>query len=184
MNAGLGSGRAGAAGDPGPDETAALVFCYGSNMLVRRLLERTPSAAPRGVAALDGYRLAFHKRGADGSGKADARATGSSADRVYGVVFQIEVAELGDLDGFERGYARRSVRVAMSEGGWARAFCYEALETHVRPGLRPFGWYHGMVIAGAREHGLPRAYVRSLSEHPTVADPDPDRRSRWLGLMW
>ncbi len=160
-----------------------LVFCYGSNMLVRRLRHRTPSATPRGVATLTGYRLAFHKRGADGSGKADVRATGSVGDRVHGVVFEIEVAELADLDGFERGYARRSVRVAMSEGGAAWAFCYEALETHVDPGLRPFGWYHEMVMRGAREHGLPRAYVRSLSEHPTVVDPDRDRSSRWLRLL-
>ena len=152
-------------------------------MLVRRLRDRTPSAAPRGVATLKGHRLAFHKRGADGSGKADARATGSVQDRVYGVVFRVDVAELTDLDGFERGYARRWVRVSMSGAGTTRAFCYEALETHVEPGLRPFDWYRDIVVTGAREHGLPSGYVRSLIEHPTIADPDPDRRSRWLRLL-
>ncbi len=161
----------------------ALVFCYGSNMLVRRLRDRTPSAVPRGVATLTGHRLAFHKRGADGSGKADARATGSLGDRVHGVVFQIDVAELTDLDGFERGYARRWVRVSMSGTGPTRAYCYEALETHVEPRLRPFGWYRELVIMGAREHGLPSAYVRSLIEHPAVADLDRDRRNRWLRML-
>mgnify|MGYP002623607894 FL=1 len=58
------------------------IFTYGSNMHIARLRARVASAVPveRGVVA--GRRFAFHKRGLDGSGKADAFYTGDAADCV------------------------------------------------------------------------------------------------------
>lgn len=58
-------------------------FAYGSNLCVRRLRRRVPSARALGPARLDGWTLRWHKRGEDGSGKCSiARPdAGSSAGR-------------------------------------------------------------------------------------------------------
>jgi hypothetical protein len=47
-------------------------FAYGSNMSLRRLRTRVPSAVKLGNATLFGHQLKFHKRSQDGSAKCDA----------------------------------------------------------------------------------------------------------------
>ena len=54
-----------------------LYFAYGSNLHPTRLGDRAPSVELVGTAVLEGHALRFHKRGADGSGKCNALATGS-----------------------------------------------------------------------------------------------------------
>ena len=46
-----------------------LYFAYGSNMFVRRLVARTPSAVRIATAFVEGRRLVFDKVSTDGSGK-------------------------------------------------------------------------------------------------------------------
>jgi hypothetical protein len=41
--------------------------------------------------------------------------------------------------------------------------------------LRPYHWYKALVIAGAREHGLPPSYRSRLELVVTVSDPNPTR---------
>ena len=79
-----------------------IYFAYGSNMLTERLRmrKRCPSAEPIGVAEAQGYRLVFKKESEDGSSKATL-ARGEHSDKVYGVLFQINKAELGRLDAEE-----------------------------------------------------------------------------------
>lgn len=151
-------------------------FAYGSNMLAERLRRRVPSAEPWTTARLPGHDLRFHKRGADGSGKCDAYATGRPGDEVMGVVYRIAPAELAALDRVEGGYRR--LRLAVAAGrGVSRAFLYVARPVFVDAALSPFVWYQELVVAGARQHALPRPYVRRLAA--TVAEPDPDpERSR------
>jgi hypothetical protein len=151
-------------------------------MLLRRLRERAPSAIVITAAALPGYRLTFHKRGRDGSGKANARATGRSTDRVQGVVVEIAQREMAGLDSIEQGYERTWVRVETG-ADVGEVCCYEAREEFIEPGLLPFGWYHKLVVAGAREHRLPASYVRRLLSQPTEADPERERRARWERLL-
>ena len=63
-----------------------------------RLKARVPSARKLGRGALHQHRLRFHKRGADGSAKANAFYTGDTADIVHGVLFEIDENELQDLE--------------------------------------------------------------------------------------
>jgi len=70
-----------------------LYFAYGSNMLTRRLQNRTLSAKAVGIGYVEGHRLTFDKVSTDGSGKADIEATGNATDRVYGVLFSIDASE-------------------------------------------------------------------------------------------
>jgi hypothetical protein len=48
------------------------------------------------------------------------------------------------------------------------AFTYIARTSHVDATLRPADWYREVVVAGAREHGLPAAWIRWLEGGPEV----------------
>ncbi|RMD60293.1 MAG: gamma-glutamylcyclotransferase, partial [Planctomycetota bacterium] len=61
-----------------------LYFAYGSNMSTPRLRRRVSRAVPVATARLPGCRLAFHKLGADGSGKCDACPAGRAEEVVWG----------------------------------------------------------------------------------------------------
>lgn len=152
-------------------------FAYGSNMLTARLRARVPSADPVGVAQLSGHSLRWHKRSVDGSGKCDAFRTGDEEDVVHGVLFEISAAEKPALDAAEgagNGYESRTVSVTC-EGSAEQAMTYVARSSFVNPALTPYDWYRDLVVAGAREHGLPDRYAASLAEQIARADPDPDR---------
>ena len=171
--------KADLAQDPG----GVFVFAYGSNMLTGRLRVRTPSAISIGLGEIRGYRMAFNKRGADGSGKGNIQPTSDPEDRVHGVVFRIDSAELGLLDAVEVGYRRCPVQVITRWGHTVGAVSYQALDEYVHPGLRPFRWYHGLVLAGAREHGLPAHHVLWIECQEADRDPDDVRRIREWRLL-
>jgi len=135
-----------------------------------------------GVAALDAYRLLFSKIGADGSGKATLVRSTSSSDRVYGVVFAIETADLLDLDRIEGpGYERLEGLQAVShpDGVDIRVTTYFAREGYVDASLHAFDWYLALVMKGAETIGLPEDYRSQLAMTPVYADPD---QSRWTRL--
>ena len=74
-------------------------FAYGSNLLLTKMREVVPSAAPISLAWLPRYRLKFHKKSIiDGSAKCDAFRTGDERDVVHGVVYEIDEKEKRDLD--------------------------------------------------------------------------------------
>lgn len=161
-----------------------LYFAYGSNMLTRRLRDRTPSARPEGIGFVEGYRLTFDKASKDGSGKADIEATGKSTDRVYGVLFRIQLPEEVDLDraeGLNNGYCKDSVSVIKAESVVESAKTYIA--TQKKPALVPYHWYKAIVIAGAVEHRLPSAYIEWLRAVISQPDPDPERRAKNEALL-
>jgi gamma-glutamylcyclotransferase len=160
------------------------VFAYGSNMLTRRLRERTPSATPVAVGRLDGHTLRWHKRGRmDGSGKCDAMASGDASDCIHGVVFELDAAEKAALDraeGLGRGYDEKTVEI-VAAGARVPATLYYA--TDVDASLRPYDWYKALVVAGARERGLPADYIAALEAVRSIADPDRRRESKHLALL-
>jgi len=91
-----------------------LYFAYGSNLLTRRLQERTPSGRAQAVGHVVGRRLRFSKRSDDGSGKADAELMSDAADQVEGVMFSIDTAQkqaLDEAEGVGRGYEESYVEV-------------------------------------------------------------------------
>ncbi len=141
-----------------------LYFAYGSNLSTARIrqADRAPSARPLGTATLSGHVLAWHKRGADGSGKCTVRKTGNRSDGVWGVLWEIEAGEVACLDAVEGpGYERVEVEVTTANQKM-RAFTYLARDSQVDATLRPDAEYHALVVMGAREHGLPAAWIRVL----------------------
>ena len=156
----------------------ACYFAYGSNLCSARMRRRAPSARIVGVGHVEGRRLTFHKRGRDGSAKADAVEQAGS--RIWGVVYAIDPADRETLDRAEGGYRAIEVEVRLTDGGAVHAFLYQALPTRLDPDLRPFGWYRAYLVDGAKEHGLPPGYLAALEALEAVEDPDSnrDRRNR------
>ena len=156
-----------------------LYFAYGSNMSVRRIRQRIPSARPLGPAVLQGHRLAFHKVGSDGSGKCDAASSRRRDDRVHGALYWFAARHKADLDQYEGlGYTQKSVVVTRRGGTRHKAYLYIA--THVDPALRPFAWYLEHVVRGACEHRLPRRYLADLLATEAIADADAARHAAEL----
>src|SRR5690606_20092615 len=142
--------------------------------LSARLKERCPSARPRGVAQLTGHALRWHKRSMDGSGKCDVVSV--DCDHVvHGVVYEINADEKGALDraeGLGHGYDQKDATVIL-HGGAVSASIYFATSTD--RALRPYTWYKALVVAGAKEHGLPAPYIASLEAVEASEDADRTR---------
>lgn len=160
-----------------------LNFAYGSNMLIRRLQERAPSARPVATGVLRGHALRWHKVGRDRSGKCDIFATGNDHDAVHGVVYRLSMRDKPALDaaeGLGAGYDEKEVGIDTAEGT-VQAYVYYA--THIDPAAVPFDWYKALVVAGAQQHSLPVAYVEKLMAIPAAADPDAARSAQHQRLI-
>lgn len=161
-----------------------LYFAYGSNMSPARLraVDRTPSAQCVGTARVAGYRLVFDKVGRDGSGKADCERSGMPMHVVHGVLFRIAHGDRPALDRAEdlgNGYDAFDIRVQTVSGS-VSALTY--LATRKDATLAPFTWYMQHVLNGARQGGLPPAYIADIEGVAAVRDLDVAREARELSL--
>jgi len=138
-----------------------LYFAYGSNLAGRRMRERVPGARPRGRARLEGFRLVADKPGRDGSAKLNlVRAPDAS---VWGALWTLAAPDLCVLDRFEVGYERLAVRVRSGAGSLA-ATTYLSRMSCAGPALARD--YRALVLEGAREQGLPAAWIALLEALP------------------
>jgi hypothetical protein len=154
--------------------SACRVFAYGSNLAVARIEERVGPVVVVASGRLDGHALRFHKAGRDGSGKADAFATGNPEDLVCGVVYEMDVEAKRKLDRFERlgiDYLEKDVTIATAAGDVA-ATLYHAHPSRIDPSASPFDWYLALLLDGARRHGLPVTYIERIAAHPARVDTD------------
>ena len=165
-----------------------IYFAYGSNMLEERLRHpsRVPDAIVRAIGQVPGFRVRFHKRGRDGSGKCTLVAADDSA-AAWGVLFEVTPDDLITLDRVEGvhtgGYVRQSISVHVPDGRSEAAATYIAQEVFVDNTLIPFDWYRDLVVAGAREHGLPVEYVQELTATPARPDPNLPRAGEMRRLL-
>ena len=159
-------------------------FSYGSNMSVKRLRDRVPSASKLSTAILRKHELKFHKIGKkDSSAKCDAKETGNPEHFVIGVVFDISESDKLKLDqkeGLGYGYEEKNVIIELNGGKTIEAFSYYA--TKIDPELKPFHWYKEHVVRGARENGLPEEYIQRIESIESVADPDDVRHEKELAI--
>ena len=148
-------------------------------MSLARLRARTPSARRLGCYTLVEHSLRFHKVGRDGSGKCDALYTGDAGDLVHGVLYDIERSDkwrLDEAEGLGHGYDEQEVTVRGVGGELHIALTYRALR--IDAALRPYSWYRHHVLVGAREGGLPSAYVQQLEAIVCIEDVDRERDRR------
>jgi gamma-glutamylcyclotransferase (GGCT)/AIG2-like uncharacterized protein YtfP len=148
--------------------TRLLYFAYGSNLHLRMFRRRCPGAVVRGRARLPGYRLAFTRYNRTRKGGVADIVPEPEAE-VWGALYEIDRACLAALDDYEhvpRAYRREAVRVEDDAGAAHEAFAYLANQTgHFAPSKQ----YLGVIVQGARDHGLPEAYIASLQETRTYA---------------
>ncbi len=160
------------------ENRSVLYFSYGSNMSIRRLRDRVPSARFVTVATLHKHELRCHKVSRDGSGKCDAFETGDSNHHVLGVVFEISEFEKPELDlkeGLGKGYEEKMVQLVTPDGDCLEAITYYATITD--GAIRPYYWYKQHVLIGATECGLPEDYIDAFAQIESVADPNPERHA-------
>ncbi len=160
-------------------------FAYGSNLHPVRLLERVSSAQLVGGIELSQHRLAFQKRGRDGSSKCDLVCTGEETDGVYGAIYQMDSVHKQALDSFEdngNGYHDSQLTVDLN-GKEHSCFTYFAQPSHIADGLKPYHWYKDLVVLGAKHLQFPDAYVRSIESIESVEDSDQIRRIQHQRLI-
>ena len=154
-------------------------FAYGSNLHPVRLKERVSSARLMGASELQGYRLVFHKKGTDGSGKCSLLKTGSATESVHGALYELDVAHKPALDQFESrgsGYMDSLIRLS-HEGRQYNCFTYFAQQSHIDESLKPYHWYKSLVLLGAQYLRFPDSYVSRVERIDSVEDPNRERRN-------
>jgi cation transport regulator ChaC len=147
-------------------------FAYGSNMSPAIFIERRgmrPSAA--GWGWLHGYRLCFDLPVGPGE-RGVANVVCEDTARTCGVLYRITAEEAERLDrteGVPGGFYRRvDVTVLAPSDAPIGAFTYQS--AHRSPGRKPSPRYMGLLLDGARAHGLPDAYVAFLRSVELAVD--------------
>lgn len=160
-------------------------LAYGSNLHPVRLAERVPSAQLVGTVQLAGYRLMFHKRGRDLSGKCNLYRTVNAADQVHGALYEMASDHKSVLDRFEDvGNGYRDVPLQLTcMGRNYSCFTYVAESTHIDEHLKPYHWYKALVVLGAEHMGMPRDYIAALHAVDALDDPDRERREQHEALI-
>ncbi|HYS47581.1 MAG TPA: gamma-glutamylcyclotransferase family protein [Xanthobacteraceae bacterium] len=129
-----------------------LHFAYGSNMSRALMRGRCPAARALGAASLEGWRFVITRDGY-------ASLVRDCGALVHGVLWRLTPRDLAALHAYEQSaYLRRVLPVRQ---GAARrpALVYLAPE---RGGGRPRPGYQELVVAAARDWGLPADYVETL----------------------
>lgn len=161
-----------------------LYFAYGSNMSLRRLQQRVPSAQKYCRAQLYKHQLRFHKWSrVDGSAKCDACYTDESSDCVEGILFRIDADDkrrLDNVEGVGHGYESKHVRVVDENEHTLHAYTYIA--TEIDASLKPYDWYKQHVLNGAKEHHLPVEYIEQIDAIQAQADSDTKRAEREMAI--
>jgi cation transport regulator ChaC len=135
-------------------------FAYGSNLDPDTFLGRRrmrPAEARPGC--LHGYRLVFDLAVGRGE-RAVANLSAEAGARVHGVAYAISRGQAWWLDrteGVPRSYRRVGVRLRADDGAELDGFTY--VSERRTPGRKPSARYMGLLVRGARHHGLPAEYV-------------------------
>jgi gamma-glutamylcyclotransferase (GGCT)/AIG2-like uncharacterized protein YtfP len=159
-------------------------FAYGSNMLIERLKERVSSAEKVKTYALNGYKLRFHKKSKDCSGKCNI-VKASDSDIVHGVIFDFNESQKGKLDEAEgkgNGYRDETMNLIIDDDS-CKCLIYLAEPGYIDEALIPYRWYYDLVLAGAEQNELPKDYIAGLKAIPFTEDPKPDREAKLKAEM-
>lgn len=152
-------------------------FAYGSNMAESIMADWCGAHRFVGPARLDGFALVFLRDSVRWkAGAADVVPQPESV--VWGALYELPEEDLAALDRKEfhgSGYQRREVEVVVNGAGRRPAVTYEVIEKAPRE-LVPKLEYLDLLVAGARERGLPGDYVEwleALPERFSLKRPEP-----------
>ena len=141
-----------------------LYFAYGSNMDKKRLFSRIGSVVKWDNGMVSSKKLYFNKLGQDGSGKANL--IDQEDEKAYGVIYQVNEADLIKLDRFEVGYERKTLEIQSDNNGYVKAISY--LANNLFDFIVPNKDYMNYIVLGAEENGLKQNYIDYLTSIPTI----------------
>ena len=130
-------------------------FAYGSNMSRGPMQSRCPTAHEAGRAVLRDYRFVIMANGY-------ASVVPAPGEDVHGLLWHIGLHDLAALDDYEDvvgGLYRHATLPVLQDGAPCEALVYLGCETE--EGL-PEPGYMALVVAAARDCGLPEDYVARL----------------------
>jgi gamma-glutamylcyclotransferase len=140
-------------------------FAYGSNLLKKQMQQRAVEMREPHVCRLADYRFAFNKR--KGNGPIYANIVKQPGAVVWGVVYRCSATAMRKLDAYEGvatgDYHRQSVDVVDQSGATIHAVAYVANENCVCLEGRPDDEYLGRIVEGAKQHGLPADYIKTIA---------------------
>jgi len=145
-------------------EDFLLYFAYGSNMDKKRLFSRIGSTVKWDNGMVSSKKLSFNKLGQDGSGKANL--IDQEDEKAYGVIYQVNEADLIKLDRFEVGYERKTLEIQSDNNGYVKAISY--LANNLSDFIVPNKDYMNYIVWGAEENGLKQNYIDYLKSIPTI----------------
>jgi gamma-glutamylcyclotransferase len=155
-------------------------LAYGSNLLPARIAARLDSFVTLGTTALPGWRLCFHKMGADGSGKCNLIVDPGAI--AYGAVYELSLSDktrLDTIEGVGNGYSDQSIELDAFGPAWV----YLAEPSHINERLFPYDWYHAFVLYGAKHHLFPEDYINGIMDVACVPDEDTSRRAENTAIL-
>lgn len=158
--------------------TPLLYFAYGSNLRAAQMERLCPGCRFRHPACLDEHRLAFTLPDEEWQGGV-ADVISAPAHQVWGALYEIASEHLASLDAYEvchpqghpakNAYLRRAITVAAPDGrSIPEVWCYFVRQP--RGHVPPSDLYQAALLEGARERGLPHAYLdvmRAAFDGPT-----------------
>ena len=154
-----------------------IVFSYGSNSFLPRIVKRVGKIEVLGTRQLVGYKLTFNKKSQDGSSKANLVPSNDPRDIAWGVLHKMSTEAKRVLDEYEGlgiGYDEAYFDIQL-DNKTQRVSFYVAQESKYLCTDKPYNWYLNYVIAGSLQNQFPQYYLKNLQQVQSKPDPDPIR---------
>jgi gamma-glutamylcyclotransferase (GGCT)/AIG2-like uncharacterized protein YtfP len=137
-----------------------LYFSYGSNMDIKQMKERCPSAVKVENGCIDNYTLVFNRKGDYRDGGV-ASIEPAFEQKVHGVIFEITEADFNHLDDIEnpKSYVRKQMPVYGYSGNELDCYLYLAIP---QGDVSPDKEYLELLINAAKVAKLPKGYISFL----------------------
>ena len=142
-------------------------FAYGSNLDGEQMAQRCPSSRVLCRARLPDHRLDFSYF--------SSRWLGGAADviphfggSVWGVVYELDSADLVELDRYEGGYQRVMLSV---EDDRERPRPVLSYSVTMKRSFQPTSHYLGKMLRWGEHWGLPQAYLEELRRIRVAPEP-------------
>ncbi len=147
-------------------------FAYGSNLDPGTFLgRRRMRPLETRVARLDDFELRFDLPIGPGE-RGVANVAARAGEHIWGALYLLTRPEADRLDRTEGvqhdAYRRRFVAARATDGVRIEAFTYQS--SRGQEGRKPSRRYLGLLLAGARHHGLPTPWIERLRAWPLAVD--------------
>ncbi len=144
-----------------------LVFTYGPDTYQGRVYDRAGPAELLSTAVLEGWQLVFDKPNPKQKGEGLANLAETPGTSTFGLLYDLSVEQLENLDGYYGGYEQRAVPVKVRDAEdperWHTKSAKTWIARRTSKGLRPSAAALELVKKGFTENGAPAEFLEALS---------------------